>query len=447
MPRRVHLRWHKGAWCADVGPHSPKTGRRTRVYFREIPDTPKGRRAAEAALESYLKDRDKREAQAAHDPSHPRLWEGIIRPYLAHIEALVDAGKLAERTLKTHNERLKRLLDFEPAEGPFAGVKLGQRLAAGLDEDDAARLVAGLREQGCGPRRVDGILRSADAAFNWAAKPVAGRTPKRILLANPFAGYARERVPRKGRKLPTRAEFAAFLRAARVQVEAWTPVSGRCSGCVRAGRLGAACRRSHNRRALFDRAVLLLCRVQFHVGTRPDELCGATWGEVSMPEGGMSLPGWTARHWRDDRGLWWGRLVVFGKTSRAKGELRRIAVPPRFPRAIERLGRAGLHGRWIFPRLGRGGALGGRWDSTALATKVRPWREAAGLGSHFVLYALRHGMYTRAVHDAGLTADQAGAVGGTGAETVRSTYLHADDRAIFEHARRMDRQAGRRAPG
>jgi hypothetical protein len=38
-----------------------------------------------------------------------------------------------------------------------------------------------------------------------------------------------------------------------------------------------------------------------------------------------------------------------------------------------------------------------------------------------------------------LTADEAGAVGGTGAQTVRQTYLHADDRAIFEKARRIVR--------
>jgi integrase len=403
MPHRPKIRWHApaNAWRSDVGPYG-KNGRRTPVYFREIPNTSAGRRKADAALEDYLRARDRAEAEAVHDAANPRLWVGVVKPYLAHLRKLVDAHERGERTLRSHAERLKRFLDFAPTDGPYAGVPMGRRLAPSLVDDDAARFITALKADGCGPRRIDGILRSLDACFNWAARPVAAREPRRLIPANPFLGIERDKVPRKARRLPTRAEFARFLRAARREVEAWTAIpGGRCSGCVRSGRFpDRPCRRSHGRRAMHDRAVLLLCRLQFHCGTRPDELCGATWDEVRMPGQDVGEPGWTSRAWRDPATRqWWGRIVVFGKTSRPKGELRRVPVPPLLARAIERVRAARLHPRWIFPRAARGGS--GRWDSTALAGKVRPWRDAAALGGLFVLYALRHRMYTAAVHRSG----------------------------------------------
>jgi hypothetical protein len=458
MPRKARVFWHgpTNAWRSDVGPFNDK-GRRTPVYFREIPPTEKGRRLAQERLEAYLKGRDKAEAAATEDGSNPRVWAGVVRPYLAEFQKRVDADERGERTLRSHAERLKRFLDFTPDEGPYAGIRMGDRLALTLTDDDGAWLVADLKARslrrpkggdgaepreakGCGPRRIIGILRSVNACFNWAASDIPGREPRRILPANPFRGLQVDRPVRGPRKLPTRAEFARFLRHARAEVEAWTPIgveTKRCSGCVRTGRTsGPGCRRSHNRRALFDRAVLLLCRVQFHVGARPDELCRATRGEVPIPGTTETVPGWEPRAWRDPAlDQWWGRIIVFAKTTRVTGELRRITVPPTLSRAIERFLARGLHPERIFPRLSRGGE--GTWDSTALAGKVRPWRDDAGLGRHFVLYALRHRMYTAAVHEADLTADRAGAVGGSSGQTVRANYLHADDRAIFEAARRI----------
>jgi integrase len=446
MARKPGVYWDPTAesWRSNVGEFSDKNGRRKPVYFRGYPNTDKGKRAAAAELAAFLAERDRLEAERRQDRRNPRVLEGVVLPWLDHLNGLVERDECSPKTLKSHRERIKRFIQFAPGKGPHARVKLGDRLAASLSDDDLALFVVHLRETGCGARRVDGVLRSVDACFNWAARPVAGRDPKRILPENPFAGFERPAVPKRKRTLPTRLDVARLLRAGRAEVEAWTPISGRCAGCVRAKRYGGRCRRSHNQRAVNYRLVLLLCRLQAACGTRPDELCRATWLEVKLPGEPAGVPGWDPRAHRDpETGHWWGLLTVFGKTSRVKGELRRIAVPPVLARAIERVRAMGLDPEWIFPRLRRsdatGRAVSGRWEPTALASRVRRWRERAGLSPEFVLYALRHAVYTRAVHVAGLTADQAGLVGGTGAATVRSTYLHADTRAIFEGARRIRR--------
>ena len=86
------------------------------------------------------------------------------------------------------------------------------------------------------------------------------------------------------------------------------------------------------------------------------------------------------------------------------------------------------------------------WDGDAADKRVRKWRNAAGLTESFVLYAMRHRFYTTAVGRGGLTADQAGAIGGTSGAVVRSTYLQQEIGPIFEGASKV-REAGRSRSG
>src|SRR5438067_1213160 len=125
MPRKAKVRWCEtgNAWRSDVGPYGrPGKGgrpRRTPVYFREIPRTEKGRRQAEGALEEYLRKRYKREAEATHDAGDPRVWEGLVKPFLEALAARVAADGRSENTLRSHRERLTRWLGFVPTSGPY----------------------------------------------------------------------------------------------------------------------------------------------------------------------------------------------------------------------------------------------------------------------------------------------------------------------------------------
>jgi integrase len=427
MPQPARIRWHppksaKGKWRSDVGPLG-KGKRRTPVYF-EYPNSPAGRRAAELALEAYLRDRDRRDAAEALSLQNPTVF-GLVVSYLRWFGELVARDERSARTLRSHAERLRHWV------GPD-GMMMDDRSIRGLGDDDATRFLADLKAQGCGPRRRLGILRSVNACLNWAADPLPGREPRRILEVNPFKGVKVGAAPKTRRQLVTRAELARFLRVTWRAVNRWTPIEGRrCSGCVRAKRVlppGARCRRSHARRTMHDRALLVLIRLQGYAGTRPSELCRATWGPTAQhPE-----IGWQPRAKQDPNGHWWGLLTIWGKTSRVTGQLRRVPVPPILVRAIERIRRLGLNDTYIFPRASRTGS--GLWDSSDLSVEVKKWRDAAGLGKHVVLYGMRHRWYTQALHRAGLTGEQAGAVGGTSGQVVRDTYLQEDEGAILDLA-------------
>jgi integrase len=150
----------------------------------------------------------------------------------------------------------------------------------------------------------------------------------------------------------------------------------------------------------------------------------------------------------DALGHSWGLLRVWGKTTGRTGELRLFAVPPTLARAIERLRRLGLHAEWVFPRPARrdGELVTGRWTTEALDNRVAKWRKRAGLPGDFQLYSMRHRGYTLAVGHGGLTADQAGQVGGTRGNTVRAVYLQEDLAALISSAdavRRAQRSGGK----
>jgi integrase len=204
------------------------------------------------------------------------------------------------------------------------------------------------------------------------------------------------------------------------------------------------CRRDHGPRVAHHRAVLLLCRLQWHSIDRPDELCRAEWGEVEGPAGVVS--GWESRAQEDSAGHACGQIRVKGKTTHRTRRMRLVPITPTLTRALERLRSSGLHGRWIFPRLTRGGKGTGRWTVEALARPVRRWREAAGLLPGFVLYSFRHKGYTHSVGRGGQTADQAGQVGGTSGAVASRNYLQEDLPTLFDNfevVRRAGRSGGR----
>jgi len=62
-----------------------------------------------------------------------------------------------------------------------------------LSVDQLEAFWAHLRAGGYEPGYVAGVGRTVRAVLRWAARPVAGRDPVRLIPANPFEGY---RFPR-----------------------------------------------------------------------------------------------------------------------------------------------------------------------------------------------------------------------------------------------------------
>jgi hypothetical protein len=114
MPRKAKVRWCAtgNAWRSDVGPYGRPNAagkaRRTPVYFRQIPRTERGRRLAEEQLERYLRDRDRRAAEATSEASDLPVLDGIVGPYLDAVAAKVREVGRSEKTLRSHRERLRR---------------------------------------------------------------------------------------------------------------------------------------------------------------------------------------------------------------------------------------------------------------------------------------------------------------------------------------------------
>jgi integrase len=455
MPAKAKVRWHSAAnaWRSDVGPIK-NGGRRTPVYFREIANSDKGRRVAEARLDEYLRARDADEAARTEAGSGMTVGHLVVA-YLAYLKARVEAGERSAETYRSSKERLERFASLPGPGGRAIGELRASSFGAG---DEAHRALDDLKAGGCGAVRVKGVLRTCHAAFEWAATPQRGRDPRQIIPANPFRGIKGDEVVRSARTIIERPQLASFLRAARRRVAAGYPLeSGECGACrfasKRGGRVygrkgGEACRRPHGVTAAYDRATAVLVLLQFYLGTRPSELCRAEWGLLDLKtDGGQAVKGWEPRAWKHpETGRWWGLLTLYGKTTRATGRLRKIPVKPGLVKWVERVRGLGLHERWIFPRRGRSDGSGdGSWTTSALDAWVRKRRRAAGLPEDFTLYAARHGMYTRAVGDGGLTGEQAGSVGGTSGDVVRRVYLQQDTRAIFESAERIDRVSRRKA--
>lgn len=343
-----------------------------------------------------------------------------------------SAANTRPRTADGHARILQRFCDFE-----HQGTRYGDRPAAEIDATDVGRMRRAWEKAGHARGYVAKIYASVLAAWAWAARPEEDR-PEPLLEKNALAGLRRPSAPGRADRVATRDQLAAFLRAARRDVEAPWPVGtkGRCMACMRDGRPGP-CRRNHAATTRMMRDTLVLLRLIGETGCRPGEACGARWED------------WRPEADRDRRtGLAWGVLEVDHKNIRHTVRKRKLPVPPPLVRAIERIrAREGRHPAYLFThRRGRGAAArgdaaaaaGSPWNTTALDARLRKWRAAAiaagaALDGTFVPYALRHAYYSRTAPVLG--AELAGLIGGTSGAVVRQVYLHSSDSALIEGAR------------
>lgn len=401
--RKPVVRWddRARAWRSDVGPHG-SNGRRRAVYFREIPETPKGERQAAQALAEYLAERDRRETASAESVTNPRVWQ-VVELYLAHSEATVD-----EVTFRSHGERLNRWMKEAPGATADASGRVwtDARLARDLEDTDLSRVAKALTRAGHSPHYVMGIVRSVKACWAWAATRDSDRVPALVVAENPFSGVKGPTIPDSPeRYYPPRLaeELLAFIDA-------------------EAAKHGGATGRH-------ARLTALLFRCLYETGARPSELCRATWSDLDEA----------------------ASCLVFRKhktSGKGAGKPRRVPLTAdmlaRLLRAREKPGR---HLTAIFTHLARTGtgrrtktdALAGEpWDVGHLGQRFRHLRKRAaalGLDIHVrdgtdrvpsdrpecTLYDFRRSFSTDAA-SSGFSDDEAADAQGNSAEMQRRIY-------------------------
>jgi integrase len=370
MPRPARVRWSESrqAWISAVGETSAKNGRRKPVPFRvgrdDRPLGPKDRLRAQQVLDDYLVERDK-EVMVRGDFTFGQLCES----YLSY--SLKNA---APNTYRGHRKVLRLVCRYRAGKATY-----GDKLARDFSTDDLDRFVLGWAEAGRAPTYIARMVASVQAVFNWAAGSIVGRTPARLIAANPVKGYRSVhcQIPDAPDKYAPDEEVEAFLK--------W--------GRDRARKVGGLAGR-------FDRLTIELVFAMSRTGARPGELCAALWGDF------------TPRKVQDAAGDWWG-LIVFPpkrhKTGKRTGKPREVYCPASLVRRIEAIRR--LKGRhpefiWTHRRGARSktrGAMvateGEPWNSNALSRRIKELRRMAiadGVpladtgDNRFVAYRLRH---------------------------------------------------------
>lgn len=342
MANAAKVRWIEAtkAWRSDVGARSPETGRRRPVYFRDLPNTAKGRRAAEDRLEAFLRERDRAEALDASAHRDPAVWQ-VVELYLQHSERTVEP-----RTVAAHAERLNvwqrhapgayraALPEGETSPGPWTDPRAARSLRA----VDLTRVVRAMTAAGHSPNYVLGVIRSAKACWAWAARHDEERQPPRLIPEDVFKDV-------KGPRLPAAPEryYPPGLAA---QLLDW--IDARAADAP--GDSGA-----------MDRLTALLYRTLYESGARPDEICRATWADLDAAAGCIV----------------YHRHKTSGKTGRAR------IVPltaDLLARILAARDRPGAHPVYIFThRRGRGAEKRG----ADAARAGEPWTVGA-LGQRFL---------------------------------------------------------------
>lgn len=407
MGRPAKPYWHsrKQAWVSTCEQLQP-IGSSHRIPI-PLSRTPGKEGFAEAVVELQRRLLAGYRRERVIGESRGRTCQDVAQAFIDDLRGLVDRGERSAETLRSHKERLTVFInDSDKHRIPF-----GDRGADSITDDDLAWWIEVRRKAGDSPIRVKGLVSTLKACWAWAARPTPGREPKKLIETDRIAAVRIAGASSGSRKVPTRSEIAAVM------------LEGlRRYPCTTRGR------QTRSRRSIYARQMLTMFRVLVATGCRPGELCRATWGATSR----CPQAGWNPQWQPTPRG-WAGLITVYGKTTRKTGRLRRIVILPPLVRAIERIRLSEhKHETHIFARLGRGrDGHSSTWDVQAFGSAIRKLRIAAKIGDHFTLYSLRHRSYTLAVGRGGLTADQAGQLGGTSGAVVSRTYLHSDDAALL----------------
>jgi integrase len=425
MPRPARPRYHdgNGQWCAKIGPPG-KDRRPTVVYFpREI--------RTEADAWDYFR---KYQSEHARAPIHGEEIEvaELIEMYQEWAGGEAKAGRMEPHSWRNKCSHLKWLARHVPARKVDP---LGYLKVTDLDVGHMNGLVRAIREKNT-EEYAKNVVRTVLAMLNWAARPIEGREPVRILKENPVHGWKSGLTTEKVEKFADPGVVMAFRRWAWRNAR-WGWISPEAADRFR--RKGwikptPAIRRKSDRR--FDRIFLLMIRFIALTGCRPKEACTARWSDV---------------HWSDDSRTTGTVVLDKWKNRKKTGRKRTIFVTPPVARILRVLDRLeGRNPEWIFthrigPRSGNYRDMsidrraGEPWpDGTALGAKIRKlrtWAIEDGVASRegkpleatgpnrLANYLFRH-TYISKMLMSGHTSAVTAAMTGTSEEMVNRKYGH-----------------------
>ena len=352
--------WHKkrGVYVAKLGPVNPASGKPGLVVLRDEQGKPIAKGDTKGRLEAIARLLGERETAT---------WVGpTVRDVCGGFLAWCQAEGRSQRTVRDHKYNLNR---WAKLVGP-------ERPAASIGPQD----VWAWADAGHGHYRQ--VVQSVKAAWAWAARPVRGRAPVRLLEVDPLRGLpVPPSKPQQGKALP------------------W-PVTRRILRLAWAfAREPAHARREHTRDS---RRLRWLCLATIAwTGLRPREAWGMRWDEWDA-ELQAFLPAA-------------GRI----KTRR----FRPAPLPPRLARMVEAL-RSIADETYVFRA--KGSLAKGEPDVGELFRWVRedlkPYIATRASVPPWTLYSLRHSFFSDAVAG-GLDADRIALAGANSAPVVRSRYL------------------------
>jgi integrase len=393
VPRPIKGWWDNRSrrYLARLGELSPTTGKPTPVVLRHPDGRPIawGESGAVAdAVRRLLADREQR----------TRLASGpTVRDVCAAFVAWHAEAGSAARTVRDHDYQLRRF-----ASHVRDGVRLADRPAATIGPEDLwaveAAAAGGVRH----------LYLSALACWRWAARPVKGRQPVRLIPANPLAGMPRPQAGSRGDAglLPW-PEARRLLRAARALA-----------------RVPAETRRDRTRHARRLKALCLA--VIAYAGPRPFEAWGLRWDEVRWEERLLAVGGDRDKSRRQ---------------MRKPRKPRRIAVPPRLLDALAVV-RDSPHAHPVFVFLSAW-SRARRPDVHELdrwfREECKPFARARGVAvpDECTLYSFRHDWQTTGLEVE--SAEGVAAAAGNSPQVLLSTYDHTRNKRVREVADKVAR--------
>ena len=389
MPRSPKPRFvsRSQRWYLAVGDPLP-SGKSAMVILRYAdgrPVAPGDEAGAGAAAAKLLGTR-----QTAQDRQGGITVAEMAGSYLRWLR---DEGR-TRKTLEGHDWHLGKFAAFVAG-----GMAYGDRPAASIEVEDLTAYRKAMERRGNQSGYIRIAYASILALWTWAARPVEGRRPSRLLERNPFAGLAR---PEKGEgrdlvlspPLIAALVALAYARAAEAPHPDWPR------------NLKVAWNRAKRCRSL--RALCL--RLMAECGARPKEAVTLRWAWVTEAERWVVIPRAYTKTRRKDR-----VLILSPEVAGELANLRAVAPDPVY----------------VFA-----GDPGVEPSPKMAASWFRDFRQAAqavgiDVPDEATLYTFRHSFVTNAA--AGGMDLRAMAPGlGHSAAVSESTYQHAQRRFLRE---------------
>lgn len=382
MARAIKPRWvaRDKEWLVPLGPISEVTGRRKYVVLRDE----QGRKIAGNDHLGKIRALRRLEERISSGPSVSELTQ----EYLNWHE---DRGS-RPTTINDHEFHLNKFGLFE-----YNGIRYCDRPASGIVLRDLTRIRESMESRGCQSGYIRHLYSSVLACWRWAARPIEGRDPERLLETNPLEG-AELPKPGKSRKIivpwSTINKLIDFAIRRSVQLRGWN--------------YACALRK------------VLIFNLIAESGCRPAEACCLEWAWIHEQNRVIVIPakahktGW--RHGEDR---------VIGLTSAMADlllDLRHYTL---------------THPTWVFALKGQNQAP----SRHGLDHWFADLREAAikadlPISSSMTLYSLRHSLVTQA-RQGGVEYRDLAAHMGHSEQVAEEVYSHLDPSFVRDQFDRM----------